>query len=461
MGKRALGLLVLSCAIAGSVGAGTSGAACPIDNPDCGVGGGGGTVFYTLSVSRSQGSVTSSPTGISCPTDCTQSYAEGTAVTLTASSGPSGDTPDWTGCDSVSSGQCHVTMNSAASVSLAWLDAMAPSVSLTAPGAGYKAGTIPLSATASDNAAVSRVDFFVRGVLRATDSNAPYSTSFDTTTLSDGTAAVVARAYDTSNNLTDSGPVSITIDNTHPTVGVTGPNNETFAPGSTQTWSITSSDATSGVSSVKCSVVPHGQLASFGSCSGGNSSHSVSDEPVGSYYFTVRATDAAGNTRDVTRSFTIAAPSSLGGSQQQGSGNQQGGSSGGSNVGASISDAVLASKIVSDLGSAAKKLAKQKEHSLAKKGKYSLSLHSLMAGKFTASFTGAAGKARASKTTKIATGSKQATGAGTYKLTLKLTKAGKKLLRKGKRVKGSLTVTFTKPGGGKVSRHKTVTLKRR
>ena len=42
----------------------------------------------TLSVSRSgsgSGTVTSSPSGISCGSDCTQTYTAGTKVTLTAS----------------------------------------------------------------------------------------------------------------------------------------------------------------------------------------------------------------------------------------------------------------------------------------------------------------------------------------------------------------------------------------
>jgi hypothetical protein len=117
--------------------------------------------------------------------------------------------------------------------------------------------------------------------------------------------------------------------------------------------------------------------------------------------------------------------------------------------------------LVSDLKADAKKLAKQKQKGLAKKGKYSFTAHSLLAGKFGLTLTGSAGKAKASRSTKIATASKTVSAPGTYKLTLKLTKAGKNLLRKGRRVKGKLTLSFTPQGRTKVSRNKSLTLKRR
>jgi len=64
------------------------------------------------------GTVTSSDDLITCGTleTCTQVYAGGTVVTLTATPGPNSDLT-WTGCDSVnSSGQCIVTMNAVKSV---------------------------------------------------------------------------------------------------------------------------------------------------------------------------------------------------------------------------------------------------------------------------------------------------------------------------------------------------------
>ena len=60
------------------------------------------------------GSVSSNPAGISCGSDCSESYTSGTVVTLNASGlGFMG----WTGCDSVSGTTCTVTMTSAKSAS--------------------------------------------------------------------------------------------------------------------------------------------------------------------------------------------------------------------------------------------------------------------------------------------------------------------------------------------------------
>src|SRR5204863_8437733 len=55
----------------------------------------------------SLGSVQSSPSGISCGSDCDEPYTIGTVVTLTAS--PSVLLTAWSGCDSVSQNSCTVT----------------------------------------------------------------------------------------------------------------------------------------------------------------------------------------------------------------------------------------------------------------------------------------------------------------------------------------------------------------
>ncbi|OGP73095.1 MAG: hypothetical protein A2V86_11115 [Deltaproteobacteria bacterium RBG_16_49_23] len=63
------------------------------------------------------GTVTSAPVGINCPGDCTESYAPGTVVTLTAA--PTvGAFTGWTGCTPVVGvpTQCTITMNLAANV---------------------------------------------------------------------------------------------------------------------------------------------------------------------------------------------------------------------------------------------------------------------------------------------------------------------------------------------------------
>jgi uncharacterized repeat protein (TIGR02543 family) len=62
------------------------------------------------------GSVTSSPAGINCPSDCTQTYDEGTTVILTATPASDSRVGSWSGCDSEAGNQCTVNVNSVESV---------------------------------------------------------------------------------------------------------------------------------------------------------------------------------------------------------------------------------------------------------------------------------------------------------------------------------------------------------
>jgi alpha-tubulin suppressor-like RCC1 family protein len=70
----------------------------------------------TLSVlpaGAGMGSVTSSPPGIDCGTDCSEPYDSGTTVTLTASAASNSNFAGWGGCDTVSGTTCTVTMSAA------------------------------------------------------------------------------------------------------------------------------------------------------------------------------------------------------------------------------------------------------------------------------------------------------------------------------------------------------------
>lgn len=96
-------------------------------------------------------------------------------------------------------------------------DTVPPSASITAPtGASPLSGTVTISAAASDNIGVGGVTFLVDNVAigGGEDKTAPYSVSWDTTTVANGTHTIVARARDTSNNTTDSTPVTVTVSNT-------------------------------------------------------------------------------------------------------------------------------------------------------------------------------------------------------------------------------------------------------
>ncbi|MCB9653651.1 MAG: hypothetical protein H6729_05925 [Deltaproteobacteria bacterium] len=74
---------------------------------------------YALQVAKQgngSGSVTSSPSGISCGSDCSESYAAGTSVTLTAQAASGSTFSGWSGGCSGINATCTTTMNGASSV---------------------------------------------------------------------------------------------------------------------------------------------------------------------------------------------------------------------------------------------------------------------------------------------------------------------------------------------------------
>jgi hypothetical protein len=94
-------------------------------------------------------------------------------------------------------------------------DTTLPTVSITAPASGaVLTGTTSVTANASDNVGVVGVQFKVDGAnVGAEDMTAPYSTSWDTSTASNGTHSVTAVARDAAGNVKTSAAVSVTVGN--------------------------------------------------------------------------------------------------------------------------------------------------------------------------------------------------------------------------------------------------------
>lgn len=89
-----------------------------------------------------------------------------------------------------------------------------PTVSITAPVNGQTvSNTVSITANASDNVGVTRVDFY-RGTSRIfQDSSAPYSYAWDTKSVSNGGYQLTARAYDAAGNEQTSSAVNVTVSN--------------------------------------------------------------------------------------------------------------------------------------------------------------------------------------------------------------------------------------------------------
>jgi len=103
-----------------------------------------------------------------------------------------------------------------------------PQVSLSAPANNaFVTGTaVTISASASDNIGVSKVEFYIdNNVLLNTDTSSPYTFNWNSTTVTQGAHTLYAIAQDTSGLRTTSASVAITVDNTAPTVAITSPLN--------------------------------------------------------------------------------------------------------------------------------------------------------------------------------------------------------------------------------------------
>jgi Bacterial Ig domain/Lysyl oxidase len=90
-----------------------------------------------------------------------------------------------------------------------------PTVSIVNPTPGETvSGTTQVSANATDDFAVASVQFFLDGkALGAPVTQPPYAISWDTTAASEGSHTLIATATDTSGNVGDSAPVSVTVQN--------------------------------------------------------------------------------------------------------------------------------------------------------------------------------------------------------------------------------------------------------
>jgi hypothetical protein len=99
-------------------------------------------------------------------------------------------------------------------------DTTPPTISITSPINNQTvSGTITISANASDNVAVSKVAFSLKGFSCGEDITSPYSVTCNTTQVTNGTYIINATAYDTSNNQTTA-QITVTVGNAPSTVGI-------------------------------------------------------------------------------------------------------------------------------------------------------------------------------------------------------------------------------------------------
>jgi subtilisin len=168
-------------------------------------------------------------------------------------------------------------------------DTTPPSVSLTSPAGGaiVRGSNVTLSADASDNVGVQRVQFLVNGGLVNSDSTVPYSVSWNSTAIRDGFATITARASDAAGNQTTSSSRTVIVDNTFPQTTITShPRSTTTSTRATFRFVSSENNST-----FRCSL----DGSSFTFCSSPKVYRNLSR---GGHTFRVYAVGAAGETED-------------------------------------------------------------------------------------------------------------------------------------------------------------------
>jgi hypothetical protein len=115
-------------------------------------------------------------------------------------------------------------------LSVAAGDTVAPTTAITSPAPGATlSGTVTVSATATDNVAVTQIELLLDGTVALTMTSAPYAMTWDTTQTSNGPHTLQTKAYDGAGNVSLSVPIAIAVNNAISngdlTVAITSPTN--------------------------------------------------------------------------------------------------------------------------------------------------------------------------------------------------------------------------------------------
>jgi len=179
-------------------------------------------------------------------------------------------------------------------------DTQAPTVAIAAPLGGVSvSGLVAVDVSASDNVGVSKVELRVNGNTVATDLVGPFQFSWDSTTVVNGTANLVAVAYDAAGNTKSSTTVALNVannvvaDTTPPAVAIVNPGNGSKVTG-TVSVGVSASD-NAGAAGLKQSLYLDGMLVASGTGSSLSYSWNTRKASAGTHTLQAVAQDAAGN----------------------------------------------------------------------------------------------------------------------------------------------------------------------
>lgn len=174
-------------------------------------------------------------------------------------------------------------------------DGTPPETTLTSPVAGATlSGVVTLTAAATDDSSgIFRVDFWDETNLVGSTSTAPYTVSWNTKQVANGTHTLFTRAYDKCNNLGTSATVTLTVNNdlTPPTISLSSPASGQILSGVT-TLAATASD---NVGVVRVEFWDGSILLATDTAAPWSYGWDTALAPNGGHSVSARAYDAAGN----------------------------------------------------------------------------------------------------------------------------------------------------------------------
>ncbi len=174
-----------------------------------------------------------------------------------------------------------------ATINVTAADTTAPVTSITSPAANTTvSGTITITANATDNVGVTKVEFYVDGVLKGSDTTAPYSFAWDTTNggthpcNGPHTHVLTTKAYDQVGNVGTSSSVTVNMNNPSYCTGSPSPSSSagpTPTPPATA-CTITSAKWTNASAPVNAGVLVTLDVTTSGTCTGQQVSYVVKED---------------------------------------------------------------------------------------------------------------------------------------------------------------------------------------
>ncbi|WP_066497738.1 S8 family serine peptidase [Abyssisolibacter fermentans] len=185
-------------------------------------------------------------------------------------------------------------------------DTIAPTCDLTSPANGETVNeTVILSADASDNEGISRVEFYVDDNKVGTDVSSPYSINWDSTTVSNGSHTILAKAFDIAGNI-DTSTITVNVENEIVVSYVT----DTFSERLRKSTSIDYNIDVTAAGTIDLNLTGSGFTMSLYNPSGnevasGTSSVSYNATDVGSYRIRVTNTNTKRATFTLTATYPV------------------------------------------------------------------------------------------------------------------------------------------------------------